>query len=82
MSAVDALSGVLSSALFGALSGGPVVLLRGIGPACFDRAIGGGLRLTAAAVAVSLAAPGFPDAETIGHDYVLAGARIAIPCSM
>ena len=54
MSAVDALSGVLSSALFGALSGGPVVLLRGIGPACFDRAIGGGLRLTAAAVAVSL----------------------------
>lgn len=30
-----------------------------------------------AEVAVSLAAPGFPDAEAIGHDYVLAGTRIA-----
>ena len=30
-----------------------------------------------ATVAVSLAAPGFPDAEAIGHDYVLAGTRIA-----
>lgn len=29
-----------------------------------------------AAVAVSLAAPGFPDADVIAHDYVLTGARI------
>jgi diguanylate cyclase (GGDEF)-like protein len=30
-----------------------------------------------AAMAVSLAAPGFPDAETLGHNYVLNGARVA-----